>query len=310
MNNKPIPIILDTDIGNDIDDNWALGLLLKTPELFPKLVLSATGDTEYRAFVAAKFLDQAGYPEIPVAVGIAAPEQPAPESQRTWLGIYSAKDYPGKFLRNGLEQMAQLVAKEPEATTVIGIGPLTNLAAFCRYYPGLVAKCRLVAMLGSIYRQYDGELGAVAEYNVKIDIQAAQTVLAAPWREIVITPLDHCGVIRLDGERYRSLKESADPVVGQILSGYRAYRAFFGQTGEETASSPLFDTAAIHLAWSDAFTEFETLPLIVDDQGFTRISPQFGRPVKTAVGWSNLEGYLDFLVTRLLDRASQEKSPR
>ena len=51
MRDKPIPVILDTDIGNDIDDNWALGLLLKTPELAPKLVLSCTGDTEYRALV-------------------------------------------------------------------------------------------------------------------------------------------------------------------------------------------------------------------------------------------------------------------
>ena len=72
MRDKPIPVILDTDIGNDIDDNWALGLLLKTPELAPKLVLSCTGDTEYRALVAAKFLDRAGRPEIPVAVGVPA----------------------------------------------------------------------------------------------------------------------------------------------------------------------------------------------------------------------------------------------
>ncbi len=303
MRDKPIPVILDTDIGNDIDDNWALGLLLKTPELAPKLVLSCTGDTEYRALVAAKFLDRAGRPEIPVAVGVPALEQPAPETLREWLGTYTASDYPGEVRCDGLEEMARTVADEPGVTTVIGIGPLTNLAMFCRHYPGLVSKCRLVAMLGSIYRRHDGESGPIAEYNVKIDIPAAQTVFAAPWREIVITPLNHCGLIKLDGERYRSVKESADPVAAQIISCYRAWRASFGQTGEATETSTLYDTAAVHLAWTDAFTQFETLPLVVDDPGFTRISPRYGRPVKVAVGWNNLDGYLDFLAARLLGHA-------
>ena len=303
MRDKPIPVILDTDIGNDIDDNWALGLLLKTPELAPKLVLSCTGDTEYRALVAAKFLDRAGRPEIPVAVGVPALEQPAPETLREWLGTYTASDYPGEVRCDGLEEMARTVADEPGETTVIGIGPLTNLAIFCRHYPGLVSKCRLVAMLGSVYRHHHGEPGAIAEYNVRIDIPAAQTVFAAPWREIVITPLDHCGLIQLDGERYRSVKESADPVAAQIISCYRAWRASFGQTGEATDTSTLYDTAAVHLAWTDALTQFETLPLVVDDPGFTRISPRYGRPVKVAVGWSDLDGYLDLLVARLLNRA-------
>ena len=51
--NRRIPVILDTDIGNDIDDTWALGQLLNSPELDLKLVLTSTGDTEYRARVAA-----------------------------------------------------------------------------------------------------------------------------------------------------------------------------------------------------------------------------------------------------------------
>ena len=303
MRDKPIPVILDTDIGNDIDDNWALGLLLKTPELAPKLVLSCTGDTEYRALVAAKFLDRAGRPEIPVAVGVPALEQPAPETLREWLGAYTASDYPGEVRCDGLEEMARIVADEPGETTVIGIGPLTNLPMFRRHYPGLVSKCRLVAMLGSVYRHHHGEPGAIAEYNVRIDIPAAQTVFAAPWREIVITPLDHCGLIQLNGERYRAVKESDDPVATQIISGYRAWRAYFGKTDEATETSTLYDTAAVHLAWSDDFTQFEALRLVVDDQGFTRISRQYGRPVKVAVGWSDLDGYLDLLVARLLNRA-------
>jgi len=37
LSSKKIPVILDTDIGEDIDDTWALGLLLKCPEFDVKL---------------------------------------------------------------------------------------------------------------------------------------------------------------------------------------------------------------------------------------------------------------------------------
>ena len=45
----PIPVILDTDIGDDIDDTWALALLLKSPELDLKLVVGDYGEAQYRA---------------------------------------------------------------------------------------------------------------------------------------------------------------------------------------------------------------------------------------------------------------------
>ncbi len=38
LTNNPIPVILDTDIGADIDDTWALAILLRSSELDLKLV--------------------------------------------------------------------------------------------------------------------------------------------------------------------------------------------------------------------------------------------------------------------------------
>jgi inosine-uridine nucleoside N-ribohydrolase len=48
---RPIPVILDTDIGTDIDDTWALAMLLRSPELDVRLVVSDTDNTDYRAAV-------------------------------------------------------------------------------------------------------------------------------------------------------------------------------------------------------------------------------------------------------------------
>ena len=59
------PVVFDTDIGTDIDDTWALAQLLRSPDLDLKLVLTDTGDTHYRAAVAAKFLEAAGRSDVP-----------------------------------------------------------------------------------------------------------------------------------------------------------------------------------------------------------------------------------------------------
>ena len=57
---RPVPLILDTDIGDDIDDTWALGFLLKSPELDLKLVVGDYGRPNYRARLLAKFLQNVG----------------------------------------------------------------------------------------------------------------------------------------------------------------------------------------------------------------------------------------------------------
>ena len=49
----PIPIVLDTDIGTDIDDAFALALIMKCPELDLVGVTTVSGDTQARARLAA-----------------------------------------------------------------------------------------------------------------------------------------------------------------------------------------------------------------------------------------------------------------
>src|SRR5690349_7631871 len=63
-------VILDTDIGGDIDDTWALAMLLGCPELDLRPVVSATGDTTYRAQLAAGILSAGGRDDIPVGIGV------------------------------------------------------------------------------------------------------------------------------------------------------------------------------------------------------------------------------------------------
>ncbi len=104
----------------------------------------------------------------------------------------------------------------------------------------------------------------------------------------------------LDGNRYRQLLQSKDPIPAAILENYRIWSKASNpaNTVAETRSSVLFDTVAVYLACSHDWCKMETLGLRVTDDGFTRIDNQSKR-VNAAVEWKNLDAYRDLLVGRL-----------
>ncbi len=295
--NRKIPVILDTDIGNDIDDTWALGMLLNSPELDLRLLLTSTGDARYRAKVAARFLEACGRSNIPVGIGISRVDG-SPETMHEYVDSYRLEKYPGEILENGVDRALELIDTEPELT-VIGIAPLTSLAELCRRSGRAVSRCRLCVMGGAIAKQHRGVNGAIAEYNIKLDVPAARRTFLAPWREVRLTPLDHCGDIVLSGMNYRKITEAPSPIPRNILLQYAVWRNYWRHDGPVCASSILYDTAAVHLAYSDEFTRMERLKLVVDDCGFTRISPE-GREISVAMEMTESAAFQQRLVERLV----------
>src|SRR5437899_8047124 len=70
---SPEKIIIDTDIGDDIDDAFAVALALRSPELQILGITTTFGDTETRAKLLDRFLAEVGRPDIPVAAGAPTP---------------------------------------------------------------------------------------------------------------------------------------------------------------------------------------------------------------------------------------------
>ena len=185
-------------------------------------------------------------------------------------------------------------------------------AELCRRDERAVSRCRLSVMGGSIAKQHRGAAGAIAEYNIKLDVLAAQRTFRAPWREILLTPLDHCGDITLSGVDYRKIAESTALVARNILAQYAVWRNYWKHGGPAHASSILYDTAAVHLAYSGEFTRLERLKLAVDDGGFTRISPE-GREMLVAAEMTDPVAFQQRLVERLIttqpiERIENEKN--
>ncbi len=297
---KKIPVILDTDIGNDIDDTWALAMLLNSPELDVKLIVTDTGDTAYRAKVTAKFLQRAGRSDIPVGVGFVEPFDGPPDHQMAWVKDYDLRDYPGTVYTDGVQAMIDTILASSELVTLICIGPVPNLGEALRRCPQIASNAHFVGMFGSIHKEHMGRVGAIAEYNVCKAIRACQAAFTAPWKSITITPLDTCGFVQLAGERYTRLLASRSPMVQDVLENYRLWHASSRSPHDPAnRSSILYDTVAVHLAYTTRYLKMETLGVRVTDDGFTVIDPN-AQPMHVAIDWLNYEGYCDELTERVL----------
>ena len=291
----PIPVILATDIGDDIDDTWALGLLLKQPELSLKLVATEYGKPQYRAKLIAKFLQQTGHAHIPIAVG---PEsEPHGEGALAeWVSDYPLRSYPGPVHEDGVGAIVDMIMKSPQPMTLICIGPMPNIAAALQREPRIAQRARFVGMDGSVRLGYGGAKTPAAEWNVKADVAAAKRGFSAPW-DMTITPLDTCGLVTLDGSRYQQILHSTDPVAATIIENYRLWSKDHKAEAEQH-SSTLFDPVAVYLAFSQQFCRMERLGIRVTDDGLTVIDDQ-AKPMNVATEWTNLDGFRDFLVGRL-----------
>lgn len=300
MPNKPIPVILDTDIGTDIDDTWALAMLLNCPELDPRLITTVSGDTTYRAHLTAKFLQVAGRADIPIGIGIGHPEGSL-NFQQPWLDGFDLDSYPGTIYPDGVQAMLDVIAASPQPVTVISIGVATNIARALEQNPEIASKCRFVGMHGSVHLGYGGAPGAVPEANVRYDVQALRKVFAAPWLEKIITPLDTCGMIVLDGERYQQIYRSENPVLKALIENYKiwAKRVTWMTVDYETVkSSVLYDTVAVYLAYAFDLLEMEKIHIRITDGGLTVPDPN-GDEVLAALRWRSLDGFYEHLLERL-----------
>lgn len=301
----PRPIILDTDIGSDVDDTWAVAMLLRCPELDPKLMLTTTADVVYRARVTAKLLEVAGRTDVPIGLGIRG--GPGAEFQRPWIEDYPLERYPGLVHDDGIDAMIRLILSSPEPVTVISIAPTGNIAEALRRAPEIAGRAHFVGMQGSVDIGY-GDTGPDAETNVRLDVESCRAVFDAPWRSKRITPLDTCGDVVVAGEAYQTFRRSAqhDALNAAVMENYAIWKDlvswmtvdFFAER-----SSVLFDCVAVYMAYADDFLEYEDIKLRITDDGMTVRDPKGPHEVSVAIRWRDRAGFDAHLLERLLPSA-------
>jgi inosine-uridine nucleoside N-ribohydrolase len=198
--------------------------------------------------------------------------------------------------------MIELVMSCPEPITLISIAPVPSLAEALRREPRIAGKIHFVGMFGSIYRSHEGRPEIIAEYNVVRDIAGCRKVFSAPWAGMIITPLDTCGQVRLQGALYRRIEKSRDPQLRDIISNYQIWSEHNRHDIDDGRSSILFDTVAVHLASSRRFLRIQEMKLGITRTGFTVPDENTGHSMSVAIDWQDLPGYQSFLADVLQNR--------
>jgi inosine-uridine nucleoside N-ribohydrolase len=267
------PIILDTDIGTDIDDAWALGYALKSPTFNIVGVTVSDADTPSRAKIACKLLHRLGRTDVPVAVGRQTPAVPPDrvDYQFTWAEDFQTYK---PIAMPAVEFLAQTIRKYPKQLTLIAVGPLQNIGDLVRMHPDAVPLVkRVVLMSGSIGANAYGP-AAMAEWNVKLAIPEAQAVYSAAW-PLTIVPLDSTSYVKLEDQERDTLRKTGTPLV-------RSLEALLRLWADSPASRmTLHDQLAIAEAQHAGrfFGRCDAMPVRVDDQGFTRVDKANGRSI-------------------------------
>lgn len=311
---KKIPIIVDTDIGGDIDDVWALAMLLKMPQFDIKLITTAVGDTISRAKIVAKMLERANRTDIPIGIGLPLVKMDC--YYKGWAIDYDLDKYPGKIYQDGVQAIVDTVRASAEETVILAIAPLTNIAAALEKWSGITKRSRIVGMMGSVYKGYSGKSIVSKECNIVNNIPAAKQVFASDW-DMLITPLDTCGTIRLTGPRYNRIITCKDLLVESIIENYAFWicRPGFAPNPKFTFSdvhvhsSILYDTVAVYMAAQTDMLDIQTIGLKVTDDGYT-VPDADGKQMRCALNWKPSAMFEDYIVETLVGNSIPQIMPQ
>jgi purine nucleosidase len=284
-------VMIDTDIGDDIDDVFAVGLALSSPELRILGMTSAWGDTALKSRLLDRLLCETGREDIPVATGISGE---GTFTQRRWAERQPDKPHPEAvgFL---LDQIKQ----HPGEITLIGIGPLTNIGAAIKRDPETFKKLKRVVIMGGSVRKGYGDVGYLpghgpdAEYNLAMDVAAAKALFTAGV-PLYVMPLDSTQ-IKLDDSRRQMLFSLSTPLTDAMTLLYEQW-----SVGHNLIEPTLYDDVAVEYAVDPGLCPVTPLRLVVDDKGFTREVE--GPPNAFVCLQNDSDRFYRFFMKRLLEQ--------
>ena len=224
-----VKVLLDTDIGSDIDDAVCLAYLLCQPVCDLVGITTVTGEPQRRAMLASAVCRAAGRDEVPIFAGaetpiLVAPLQPAaPQAEALEQWPHRTDFEPNAavaFLRD-------TIRANPGEVTLLTIGPLTNIGllfALDPEMPGMLAD--LVSMCGyfGVGEPWTGD----AEWNARGDPHATAIVYAARPPRHLSVGLDVTRQCRMP------TREAIDRFVPPPLDCVADLARVYGRTSETT----------------------------------------------------------------------------
>jgi purine nucleosidase len=284
-------IIIDTDIGGDIDDAFAVALALQSPELEILGITTASGDTVGRAKILDRMLGASGRQDIPVAVGIPTtlPSGTPPIGRQGRFGEH------GQFVRPthppAVEFIIEQIYRSPGQITLITIGPLTNVGAMIDKDPRAFRQLKRVVMMGCWFRPavlWGGDTFVPGpETNIVIDVPAAQKLFRSGV-PIYVIPTDATFNLKLDEVKRDTLLTKGTPLTDSLALLYLMWGS---------ATPILWDAMAIGYVVDPQLCPVEPMHVAIDDKGVSQTRP--GEPNAQVCLHSDPEAFFHFYMDRV-----------
>jgi len=250
-------IILDCDLGDDIDDAFAIALVLCSPEFEVLGLVMDYGNTPKRGQIACKLLYETGREDIPVVLGRKTKEHYSPQF---YWGEGFSKIKPIKT--PAADFIIKNLRKFPGKIILITVGPVPNIKDVIDKDPDVLKLAKHVySMFGSFYMGYNKNPVPDAEWNVSRDVEASKA-FASSGAPITYVPLDITSFVKLNKKNRVKLTQRHSPLTNALTALYTLW-------GYETPI--LYDVVAIGMVlWPDIY---KTRPAYVKviDGGYTVI---------------------------------------
>lgn len=257
-------VLIDTDIGDNVDDALALALALTSPELDLKAVTTVFGNVEVRTKLALKLLKTYGREDIPVANGIGKPllervfqADAGRRIPNQASVLVEGEALPEPSLEHAVNLIISTVMAAKGGITIVSIGPLTNIASAILKESRLVERAELVMMGGVVSRPR-------AEHNVRCDPEAARVVFESgiPVTMVGLDVTTKCVLGREDVQSLRSRGLATTNLLADMIETWR----------QGTERNPiLHDPLAVAVSFDPSLVETQPRLVMVDTRGgFTR----------------------------------------
>lgn len=288
-------ILLDTDIGGDIDDAVCLAYLLREPRCELLGITTVCGEPEKRAAVADAICRAAGR-EIPIVAGLDTTLQPVPVYP-TPDGAEALPLWPHRTFEKGDAPafLYRKIRENPGQVTLIGTGNMTNIATLFTAYPDAVR------LLKGLYIM-NGYFGAEPlpepwqNWNAWADPLASKIVFSAPAAVHRVVPLEVTGSLTIDAAQAGVLLPADSELMRAVFSFGGAWLRSAGQL---TLHDPLAAVCVFHpelCAFRRGDVEVETER--EEDMGATRFTPSPHGKVEVACS-ADREGFYRALSSTL-----------
>jgi purine nucleosidase len=209
----PNKVIIDTDLGEDIDDIIVTAFALLSPEFEVIAITTSGGDVQARSRLARRLTATAGRPEVTVAAGygraMPQPDRPWPPGSSITQGELAPDEegLPPASEEKADALIARLAAEHPGEVTVVTLGGMTNVGWALVRFPETAGRLKQVVSNGGWFGAQGTEIG----WNLRYDPLAAATVAMSGVKWALLSE-NSMRFAHLREEEERRLRESGQPV--------------------------------------------------------------------------------------------------